>query len=350
MIRAESRLWFLAVRIRRRRPTHWLKMVFAQPGRASHTFLICGLGFWRLAQARRFQQRRIMGTRLKDKVAIVTGGGTGIGEAICKKFAREGAKVVVSGLPGDPIDEVAKAIINDGGEAMAFAADISEEVAARACIDAAIKRYGRLDVLINNAGVLLANAETDDMPTEMFDEHFRCNVRTTFLMTKYALPHLRQTRGNIISAGSEAGVNGQPRNTPYGGTKAFLHAFMMGVAVEQAHYGVRANCVAPGPIDTAWTHKESGAVDADIEKALVSAVPFGRRGTPAEVASVYAFLASDEASYVNGAVWLVDGGITPAKGAIGALAGNEVSTPPTDNLDLQHSRDGLKDKELVKIK
>ncbi len=291
-----------------------------------------------------------MGTQLKNKVAIVTGGGTGIGEAICKKFAHEGAKVVVNGLPGDPIDDVAKAIAKDGGDAIAFEADVSEEDAASRCVEAAIKRYGRLDVLINNAGVLLANAETDDMPAQMFDEHFRCNVRSAFLMTKYALPHLRKVRGNIISAGSEARINGQPRNTPYGGTKAFLHAFMMGVAVEQAHYGVRANCVAPGPIDTAWTHKETGAVDADIEKALVSAAPFGRRGTPAEVANVYAFLASDNASYVNGAVWLVDGGITPAKGAIGALAGREVSTPPTDNLHLQHSQEGLKDKELVKIK
>jgi NAD(P)-dependent dehydrogenase (short-subunit alcohol dehydrogenase family) len=216
--------------------------------------------------------------QLKGKVAIVTGGGTGIGEAICKKFAREGAKVVVNGLPGDPIDDVAKAITDDGGEAIAFEADVSEEDAARRCVEAAIKRYGKLDVLINNAGVLLANAETDDMPAEMFDEHFRCNVRSAFLMTKYALPHLRKVKGNIVSAGSEAGVNGQPRNTPYGGTKAFLHAFMMGVAVEQAHCGVRANCVAPGPIDTAWTHKETGAVDADIEKALVSAVPFWPTG------------------------------------------------------------------------
>jgi NAD(P)-dependent dehydrogenase (short-subunit alcohol dehydrogenase family) len=144
-------------------------------------------------------------------------------------------------------------------------------------------------------------------------------------------------------------VNGQPRNTPYGGTKAFLHAFMMGVAVEQAQYGVRANCVAPGPIDTAWTHKETGAVDAEIEKALLSAVPFGRQGTPAEVANVYAFLASDDASYVNGAVWLVDGGITPAKGAVGESAKREVSKPPANDLDLQHSQEGLKDKELVKI-
>ncbi len=291
-----------------------------------------------------------MNGQLQDKVAIITGGGTGIGEAICRKFAREGAKVVVNGLPDDPISDVAAAIAREGGQAISVAADVSQEEPARECINAAIQQYGKLDVLINNAGVLLANAETDDMPVDVFDEHIRCNVRSAFLMTKYALPHLRQSKGNVISAGSEAGVNGQPRNTPYGGTKAFLHAFMMGVAVEQAQYGVRANCVCPGPIDTAWTHKETGAIDAKIEEALVTATPLGRRGTPEEVANVYAFLASDDASYINGAVWLVDGGITPAKGVIGALAGRKASTPPPGKLDLHHSHSGTKHKRVAKIK
>jgi NAD(P)-dependent dehydrogenase (short-subunit alcohol dehydrogenase family) len=290
-----------------------------------------------------------MNSRLQDKVAIVTGGGTGIGEAVCRKFAQEGAKVVVNGLPGDPIHDVVAAIRAGDREAVAAEGDVSREEDAIACVKAALDAYDRIDVLVNNAGILLVNAETDDYPVDQFDAHLRHNVRSVFLMTKHALPHLRKTKGNIISAGSEGGINGQPRSTPYGGTKGFIHAFMKGVAVEQAQYGVRANCVCPGPIDTAWTHKETGAVDAAVEEALVGAVPFGRRGTPEEVANVYAFLASDEASFVSGALWLVDGGITPAKGPVGMLAEESVKTPPAGRLDLRHSRDGLSHKHVVKI-
>jgi NAD(P)-dependent dehydrogenase (short-subunit alcohol dehydrogenase family) len=287
--------------------------------------------------------------QLHDKVAIVTGGGTGIGEAICHKFAREGAKVVVNGLPEDPIGDVVSAILDDGGTAIPFAGDISDDTQAQACVRSAIEAFDKLDVLINNAGVLLVGAETDRIPLDKFDEHIRCNVRTAFLMTKHALPHLRKTRGTVICAGSASGVNGEPGATAYGGTKGFLHAFMAGVAVEQARYGVRANCVCPGPIDTAWTHKETGAVDAAIEKSLIASVPFGRRGTPEEVANVYAFLASDVASFVNGALWMVDGGLTQSKGAVGAIAGRGASTPPKPTLNLQHSHDGTRHKEVVKL-
>lgn len=111
--------------------------------------------------------------QLDGKVAIVTGGGTGIGEAICLAFAREGARVVVSGLPDDPITDVVATILASGGEAVPFAGDLATEEAAKQCVDTAVAKYGRVDVLVNNAGVLLANAETDDMPVETFDEQIR---------------------------------------------------------------------------------------------------------------------------------------------------------------------------------
>ena len=290
------------------------------------------------------------GGRLHGKVAIVTGAGTGIGEAIAHKFAREGARVVVCGLPTDPIQDVAEAIRDNDGEAIAFGGDISQERAAKACVDLAVKQFERLDVLVNNAGVFLDNAMTEDYPIIDFDETIRMNIRSAFLMTRFALPHLQETRGNIISAGSESGMIGLAQNTPYGGTKGWMHAFMRGVAVEQAQNGVRANCVCPGPIDTAWTHKETGPMDKKMEKTLIQAVPMARRGTPEEVANVYAFLASDEASYVTGALYVVDGGTTIAKGPAGDLVSKKLRKEPKGELDLEHSRDGLRNKRTRKVK
>lgn len=282
--------------------------------------------------------------RLAGKVALITGGGTGIGEAICLKFAQEGARVIISGLSDDPIHEVARKIKESGGEAVAIGADVSEEDGAKNAINAAISNYGKLDVLVNNAGVFIATAETDKYTLDDFDRTVKNNIRSAFLMTKYALPHLQKTNGNIVSAGSEAGVVGIPNNTPYGGTKAWMHAFMKGVAAEQAKYGVRANCVSPGPIDAAWTHSEAGPMDKESEESNTQATPMGRRGTPEEVANVYAFLASDMASYVTGATYLVDGGIAIGKGAIGDKAPDDLTDEPESELQPSHAIGGLRDK------
>ncbi|MFB2836135.1 SDR family NAD(P)-dependent oxidoreductase [Floridanema evergladense] len=291
-----------------------------------------------------------MERRLEGKVAIVTGAATGIGEAIAHKFAKEGAKVVVNGLLSDPVAEVVTAIKKYGGQAVAYAGDISEENHAQACVHTAITEFGNLHILINNAGVFLTTSEMQHYPVEDFDRTIRMNIRSAFLMTKYALPHLQRTRGNVISAGSEAGFNGLAQNAPYGGTKGWMHSFMKGVAVEQAQYGIRANCVCPGAIDTAWTHKETGPMDAKMEETLIKGTPMARRGTPEEIANVYAFLASDEASYVTGALWLVDGGVTVAKGAVGQDTPNNLREEPQGELRLDHSLEGLKNKETHAIK
>lgn len=287
--------------------------------------------------------------RLDNKVTIVTGGGTGIGEGICHRFAEEGARVVVNGLPGDPVTEVAEAINKRGGKAIPFIADISDEENAKACVLAAIDKWGKLDVLVNNAGVFLATAETDKFPIDKFDETIIKNIRSVFLMTKFALPYLQQTNGNIIATGSEAGMLGLSNNTPYGGSKGWIHAFIKGVAAEQAKHGVRANCVCPGPIDTAWTHKETGPMDSKMEQMVVQATPMGRRGTPEEVANVFAFLASDMASYVTGALWTVDGGTVIGKGAVGDDVPSDLQEEPEGDLDLEHSHDGMRNKDTVQV-
>ncbi|HWA44644.1 MAG TPA: SDR family oxidoreductase [Hypericibacter adhaerens] len=286
--------------------------------------------------------------QLRDKVAIVTGAGTGIGEAIAQKFAREGAALVLAGLPGDPVADVAEAVVAGGGGAMPYLGDLAEEQQAQACVDLAIDQFGKLDLLVSNAGIFIANAETDLYRIEDFDRTLRNNIRTAFLMTKFALPHLRASRGNIIYTGSEAGFNGSPGFTPYGGSKGFLHAFAKGVALEQAPHGVRANCVCPGPVDTAWTRGPDSPIPMAAQATIGNMVPLGRRATPEEIANIFAFLASDEASYVTGALWLVDGGVTPAKSDIGTQMPAALRQPPKGVLALRHSHDGLRGKEVYR--
>jgi NAD(P)-dependent dehydrogenase (short-subunit alcohol dehydrogenase family) len=278
--------------------------------------------------------------RLAGKVAIITGGATGIGEAVSKKFALEGARVVVMGMAEDPVQEVVSEIRQAGGEAMAFQGDAAEPADAQKCVRQAVEQYGRLDILINNAGIFPVMSEVDQYDIDAFDNLLRNNLRSAFLMTRAAVPELQKTQGCIVSAGSEAGQLGLAKNAPYGGTKGFMHAFMKGVAVEQAQHGIRANCVCPGPIDTAWTHKESGPMDSEMETLMKAATVMGRRGTPEEVANVYLFLASDEASYVTGSLYFVDGGITVAKGNVGEKADERLKAAPEGMLKLRHSMEG----------
>ena len=278
--------------------------------------------------------------RLEGTSTIVTGAGAGIGEAIAHKFALEGADVLLVGLAKDPIDEVAADIREQYPDVSVatFEGDVGEQATAEACVQAAVDAFGKLDVLVNNAGVLPKLAELHEYPIEDFEKLIHNNIYSAFHMTRAALPALQKTHGNIVSAGSEAGWNGSPRFAPYGPTKAYVHALMKGVAGEQGKYGVRANCVCPGPIDTSWTHAETGPMDEQAEETVVMSTAFGRRGTTEEIANVYAFLASDEASYVTGALWLVDGATTIVHGMPGQQVPDEIRQQPEGRLKLRFQR------------
>ena len=249
--------------------------------------------------------------RLEGKVVIVTGAGSGIGAAIAGKFAAEGARVVINGLPTDPILEVERAICAAGGTCIVYAGDVAEEERAQLCVQTALDSWGKLDVLVSNAGAPMLGAPIHKYDVNQFDKLVARNIRSIFLMTRYAIPHLQKTAGNIVATGNEAGTLGLADNTPYGGAKGFVHAFIKGVAVEQAKFGVRANCVCPGPIETRANTEAS-----DDEKRRLANTPMGRNGTAEEIANVFTFLASDMASYVTGALWVVDGGTTIGKSPV----------------------------------
>jgi len=278
--------------------------------------------------------------RLQNKVALVTGGATGIGEAIVKKFAQQGARVFVVGMPQDPVAEVQEEVRAAGGECETYSGDISQEEDARAAAMQCREAFGGLDILVNNAGVFPTFAPIDEYPLDAFDNMLKNNLRTTFLMTKFCLPDLKTSKGNIVNLGSVSGLLGQPNITPYGGTKGFIHAFTRGVANEQISNGIRVNAVCPGPVDTAWTRKEHGPMTMKDEAMLKVATPMGRRGTPEEMANAACFLASDEASYVTGHLLYADGGFHSAYGPLGLQADDHFKQQPEGTLNTQHAYEG----------
>lgn len=286
--------------------------------------------------------------RLKGKRAIVTGGGAGIGEAIALKFAREGASVLVADLPGSPGSDVAKGINDAGGQAASFEGDLSDEDNARRCIVAAVSAFGGLDILASNAGVFPIASPIADIDLETFDYLVRMNIRSSFLITKFALPELRSTRGAIVYTGSIGGIHAAANAAPYSGTKAFVHGLMQGVALEEAKNGIRANALAPGAISSAWlTPGAGGPVGEEMHKGAEGAAAMGRTGTPEEMANVVCFLASDEASYVTGAIYVADGGTTVAQGAPGSQVPEELRREPQPTLPLRHRHDGFIGKQVV---
>ena len=286
------------------------------------------------------KKQALNGLDMTGRVVVVTGGATGIGEAICKVFARYGAKVVVNGLPGDPVEGVVREIVQVGGIATACIADCGTGEGANGCIQTALAEYGQLDVLVCNAAVFPEEAELTDFPLERYEELMHSNVDGVYLPVRAAIPELKKTQGCIITLGSEAGLVGTAKFASYSATKGWVHAFTRSVAAETAKYGIRANIVAPGPIDTEMTRPSKGSMSRMMAMMQVKSVPLGRRGTPEEVANVCLFLASDLATFVTGAIYAVDGGATSSSGLIGLMAKGEAKEEPEGSVDLEHQHEG----------
>jgi NAD(P)-dependent dehydrogenase (short-subunit alcohol dehydrogenase family) len=251
--------------------------------------------------------------RLAGKVALITGGGSGIGKASCLLFAREGAKVVVVDLKQETAEVTAQEIVHAGGEAKAFAADVSKAKDAEAMVRFAEETYGRLDVVFNNAGVFHPNDESVTNTTEdIWDMVIDVNLKGVFLGCQYAIPAmLRSGGGSIINTASFVAIMGAAvPQIAYTASKGGVLAMTREIAVEFARKGIRANSLCPGPVETPLL-AELLADPARRNRRLVH-IPMGRFARAEEMANAALFLASDESSYVNGTSFLVDGGITGA--------------------------------------
>jgi NAD(P)-dependent dehydrogenase (short-subunit alcohol dehydrogenase family) len=281
------------------------------------------------------QQISNEGSLLTGKVAIVTGGGAGIGEAICKRFAQHGAKVVVNGLPGDKVEDVVKEIHEAGGMAAPFVGDVATQVGARGCVQFAITTFGKLDVLVCNAALMGKNIALEETETEHFDE-LANNMRAVFQPVRAAIPELKKSKGVILTASSEAAIKGIPDNALYSASKGWISSFSHACANALARYGIRVNTVAPGPIETEMTRP--GDIKGKVTMGMgVREVPLGRRGTPEEVANVFLFLASDLATFVTSSVYRVDGGSVHSAGMLGLLGESEA---PEGSVVLEHQHEG----------
>lgn len=246
-----------------------------------------------------------MAGRMEGKVAVITGAGrtAGIGASMAEMFCREGAKVMVVGISGQP-DEVADRI---GESCVPFQADLSKSDEVQAMLREAMARFGKVNVLVNNAGTEGAMVCTEEYPEEEFDRVWAVNVRSAFLCMRYAIPlMLRAGGGSIVTTSSMSSVVAFPTMPAYCASKSAVAMLTKVVAVEYANKGIRANVICPGPVVTGMT---AGMPQEYIE-AVKKAVPLNRMADPAEIANLAVFLASNESSYITGASVVIDGGYT----------------------------------------
>jgi meso-butanediol dehydrogenase/(S,S)-butanediol dehydrogenase/diacetyl reductase len=255
-----------------------------------------------------------MSRRFEGHVAIVTAAGSGIGAATAKRLAAEGARLVVADLSGTRAQATAQAIAAAGSDAAWLKMDAAEPPAVEATVALALSRWGRLDVLVNNAGygepALLC-----DTSIESWNRTLAVTLTSVFLGLKHALPVMRrQGRGAVVNTASVSGIAGDIGMPAYNAAKAGVVNLTRAAALECAGQGIRVNCVCPGGIDTRVTQILAGDRADELRRTMAAVHPLQRMGSAEEIAAAIAFLASDEASFITGAALVADGGLTAASG------------------------------------
>lgn len=245
--------------------------------------------------------------RLEGKIALVTGGSLGIGRAIAIRFAREGAKVAISGRGKAALDETAAVIRERGGEVLTFESDVQHVGEVNALIDGVLQEWGRIDVLVHNAGI---NAPVPflEMPLEHWDRHMNVNLRGAFLVSQRVCQSMaeRKRQGSIIFMSSVNGLAAEANLAHYNASKGGMNLLAMSIALELAPLGIRANALCPGFIETRLTKPVID--DAPAIEDYLRTIPMGRVGRPEEIADAALFLASEESRYMTGHCLVVDGG------------------------------------------
>ena len=248
--------------------------------------------------------------RLNDKVAIVTGGGSGFGEGIAQRFAEEGAQVVIADLAQAAGQHVAEAIVARGGQAIAIQADVSKDASVAALLAATVDAFGVVHVVVNNAGTTHRNRPMLEVTEEEFDRVYAVNVKSIFLTAKHFVPHFRAQGGGVfVNIASTAGVRPRPGLTWYNGSKGAVITTSRSMAAELGPDNIRVNCVNPVIGATGLIAEFMGVEDTpENRKRFVATIPMGRFSTPEDVANACLYLASDEAQFITGVCLEVDGG------------------------------------------
>jgi NAD(P)-dependent dehydrogenase (short-subunit alcohol dehydrogenase family) len=251
--------------------------------------------------------------KLQGKVAVITGAGSGIGRASAKLFAMEGAKILAADISEQALDEVVKEITQAGGEATAITVDVGKVAENQKMIETAIQKYGRIDILFNNAGV--AGETLSDTTEESWHRTVDVNLTGPYFACTFAIPYMRKQGGGVIlNTGSTGGLRAAGRSPSYTATKAAIIMLTKALAKILAKDNIRVNSICPGPTETALSDAFLGfpKTEAERQKAItasLSRVPMGRYARADEVAAVALFMVSDDASFVDGVAWLVDGGL-----------------------------------------